>query len=261
MVLKLYHVDAFSDKVFGGNPAAVVPLDRWLTDQTLQNMACENNLSETAFYIHKEECFQLRWFTPTKEVELCGHGTLATAFVLFNILGYPKNEIVFETKSGKLIVRKNGKNFVMNFPSIISFPSHDPVILARFSRINPVEILRSKQDMMIVLSSENEVKSYSPSWEAVNCEGCRGLVVTAKGEDVDFVSRCFYPELNIDEDPVTGSAHCQMAPYWSRKLGKTVLNAQQLSKRGGMLLCEIKDDRVLLFGTASLYLKGEIAFI
>lgn len=245
MHLNLYQVDAFTDKIFSGNPAAVVPLDSWLPDETLQNIALENNLSETAFFVSEKDSFRLRWFTPAREVDLCGHATLATAFVLFNILGHKNNKIDFETRSGKLVVRKTGEEFVMDFPAI---GSHE----ARSG------ILTSKQDLMLILPSESDVVAFSPELKTADFEEHRGLIITAKGDNADFVSRCFYPELNIDEDPVTGSAHCQLAPYWAKVLGKTVLSAEQLSSRGGKLKCEVVGDRVFITGSAVLFMKGEI---
>lgn len=258
---RIYQVDAFTDAVFGGNPAAVVALKRWLSDETLQEIARENNLPETAFFVREGEIFRLRWFTPTREVELCGHGTLATAHVLFNVLHSPEKELVFDTKSGRLVVRKNGAVLIMDFPAILSYPMAMEATKSLFPTVKPVELLRSRQDLLAVLPSEDDVKSYLPTWQAVTYEGHRGLIITARGQDVDFVSRCFYPEGDIiDEDPVTGSAHCQMAPYWSKKLGKATLKARQISKRGGIVDCEIKGNRVFLTGSAVLYLSGNILY-
>lgn len=258
MKLKLYQVDAFADEVFKGNPAAVIQLEKWLSDATLQNIALENNLSETAFFIREKDCFHLRWFTPAREVDLCGHATLATAYVLFNILNYSKSEICFLTKSGKLVVRRSGDNLIMDFPAIISQQTSVDKDLAWLNKIGVIEVFKSRQDLMAILPSESAVRSYSPVWNGVSFAGHRGLIITARGDNVDFVSRCFYPELSVEEDPVTGSAHCQMAPYWAKKLGKNILKAKQLSKRGGSIICEIKGDRVFLSGTAVLYLTGEI---
>lgn len=258
MKLKLYQIDAFADEVFKGNPAAVVPLDAWLPDKVMQNIALENNLSETAFFVREKDVFHLRWFTPAREVELCGHATLATAYVIFNVLNYSEKEICFSTKSGRLVVKRNGENFVMDFPAIPSIQTKIDNELSWLNDIKIVEVLRSKQDLMVVLPSEADIVSFAPVWEKVDFAGHCGLIITAKGKDVDFVSRCFYPELDVTEDPVTGSAHCQLAPYWSKKLGKTVLKARQLSARGGSLLCEVKGGRVFLTGSAVLYLVGEI---
>lgn len=259
MKFKLYQVDAFTDEVFKGNPAAVIPLKEWLPDSILQNVALENNLSETAFFVKEREIFHLRWFTPAREVDLCGHATLATAFVLFNLLNYSKEAICFSTKSGKLIVKKNKNNLIMDFPTIVSDKTSIDKDLAWLADLQPIEVLRSKQDIMVVLSKESEVKSFGPNWNKANFAGHRGLIITAGGQDVDFVSRCFYPELNVEEDPVTGSAHCQLAPYWSLKLNKKVLSARQLSRRGGSLICEVTKNRVFLTGTAVLYMKGVIS--
>lgn len=243
MKLKLYQIDAFADGLFKGNPAAVVPLEDWLPDNLLQNIALENNLSETAFFVKDNDGFKLRWFTVAQEVDLCGHATLATAYLLFNLLDYSKDEIHFSTKSGKLTVKKSGNGLIMDFPAIGSKQTDATGELSWLKSLRPIEVLRSKQDLMAVLSFESEIASFKPDWRNANFAGHRGLIVTAKGNDVDFVSRCFYPELDVEEDPVTGSAHCQLAPYWAQKLHKTLLKARQLSKRGGNLLCEIKNDR------------------
>jgi len=258
MKLKLFQVDAFTEKIFSGNPAAVVPLGEWLPDGTLQNIALENNLSETAFFVKKDGGYHLRWFTPAREVDLCGHATLATTYVLFDQLGYDKDEIHFSTLSGELIVRRKDKMFVMDFPAIPSQPVEAEGDLAWAGDLGPLEILTSKQDLIIVLSSESEVAAYRSSGTRMNCAGCRGVIVTARGKDVDFVSRCFYPELSVEEDPVTGSAHCQLVPYWSQKLGKTTLKARQISRRGGEIVCKVKGDRVFLTGAAVMYLEGEL---
>ncbi len=257
MRFSIFHVDAFTSELFAGNPAAVVPLDQWLPDDLLQKIAMENNLSETAFFVKRGGLFELRWFTPAREVDLCGHATLATAFVLFSELNHPGKEIRFTTKSGELIVRKNGQAFVMDFPLIESSPAGPEVARSLPADLRPIEVLTSKQDLVVVLKSESDVARFDPDKTSLRFNGHRGIGLTAKGDDVDFVSRFFYPELRIEEDPVTGSAHCQLAPYWSKRLGKTTLKARQISRRGGEIICEVKGERVFLTGTATMYLTGE----
>lgn len=258
MKLKLYQIDAFSNKIFKGNPAAVIPLKKWLPDKVMQNIAVENNLSETAFFIKESDVFCLRWFTPAREVNLCGHATLATAYVLFELLGYSKDIIRFSTKSGLLSVKKDKNNYIMDFPAVQSFPVAMNGDLKWLKDFKPVKALKSKQDIMIVLSSEREVQLFNADWNKANFSGHRGLIVTSRSNNADFVSRCFYPEFGVDEDPVTGSAHCQLAPYWAKILHKNILNAKQLSKRGGVMTCEVKNERVYISGTAVLFLKGEV---
>ncbi len=258
MKLKLYHVDAFADKVFKGNPAAVIPLKKWLSDKTLQSIALENNLSETAFFVKDRDAFLLRWFTPAREVELCGHATMATAHVIFNSLGYKKREIVFASKSGRLYVKKSKRGISMNFPAIESLKADLTGKLDWLASLRPVEIFTSKQDLMVVVSSQAIVESYKPNLAEMNFAGHRGLIITAKGKNVDFVSRCFYPEIGVQEDPVTGSAHCQLAPYWSKKLRKQNLKAKQLSERGGKIECMVYDERIIISGKAVMYLTGTI---
>jgi len=258
MRLKMYQVDAFADEVFSGNPAAVIPLKEWLSDKVLQSIACENNLSETAFFIPKNGKYHLRWFTPIQEVDLCGHATLAAAYVLFNHLGYDADNIIFSTRSGELVVKREAEELIMDFPAISSHLIESNINPSWMEKLQPVEVLTSTQDLMIVLSSESEITEFNPSEIKINSEGHRGVILTARGKDVDFVSRCFYPEFGVPEDPVTGSAHCQIAPYWSDKLGKKVLKARQVSKRMGDLVCEVRGDRVILIGRAVLYLEGKI---
>ncbi len=258
MKLDIYQIDAFTDKVFAGNPAAVIPLDKWYDDKLMQNIAMENNLSETAFFIKQDGKYQLRWFTPAREVDLCGHATLAAAHVILNELSDEADEVKFETRSGLLIVKKENDYLVMNFPAIKSSPVSDDSDLSWLISLKPKEILTSKQDLLVVLESQKQIVDYVP--DVINIKNLkhRGLIITAKGIDVDFVSRTFYPELAVEEDPVTGSAHCQLVPYWAKKLNKTNFIAKQLSMRGGMIKCELSNDRVLLKGTATKYLSGTI---
>lgn len=259
MKLKQYQVDAFTDKVFGGNPAAVVPLSSWPDDSLLQAIAEENNLSETAFFVSSEKGFKLRWFTTTKEVDLCGHATLATAHVIFEILGYSKQVITFETLSGELFVERNGNRLEMNFPACPPVPCELSETLIRGLGQRPVEVLAA-DDYLAIFDSEATVRAITPN-HALLCQlDLRGVIVTAPGTDVDFVSRFFAPKYGIPEDPVTGSAHCELAPYWANKLGKNTLSAKQVSKRGGNITCEVKVDRVFLSGSAVTFMEAEIVF-
>lgn len=259
MKLKQYQVDAFTDKVFGGNPAAVVPLSSWLDDSLLQAIAEENNLSETAFFVSSEKGYKLRWFTPVKEVNLCGHATLATAHVIFEILGHAKPVITFETRSGELFVEKKGRLLEMNFPACPPTPCDLSEILVQGLGRRPIEVLAA-DDYMAIFDSEATVRAIMPDHALLGQLDLRGVIVTAPGTDVDFVSRFFGPKYGIPEDPVTGSAHCELAPYWANKLGKNTLSAKQVSKRGGHLICEVKANRVFLLGAAVTFLEAEILF-
>lgn len=257
MTLKLFQVDAFASTVFKGNPAAVCPLETWLADSVLQSIAEETNLSDTAFFVPAGEGFELRWFTPVTEVDLCGHATLATAHVLFEHLAYAGQSISFETRSGPLSVRKSGALLEMNFPASEPQPCAIPAALLQGLGIEPLQVL-SADDYVVVLANEESVKNVVPDSARLAELGLRGVIVTAPSDDVDFVSRFFAPKLGINEDPVTGSAHCQLAPYWSKRLGKTRLQARQVSKRGGSITCEARGDRVLLAGTAVTFMQAEI---
>ncbi len=258
MKIKIYQVDAFASHVFEGNPAAVCPLDEWLEDEILQKIAEENNLSETAFFVTSTPEIELRWFTPRGEVDLCGHATLATAHVLYEHLAFKSPRIKFQTKSGELVVTKNDSGFSMDFPA-----SHPAIIdapidlLAGLGDVIPKQVIASF-DYIIVLDNEEEVKNLDPDLSKWLKLDLRGVVVTAVGTDVDFVSRCFFPKLGVDEDPITGSAHCELAPYWSSKLGLSLLTGHQMSKRSGIVHCELKGDRVILTGNAVDYMSGEI---
>lgn len=259
MELTLYQIDAFTDKVFEGNPAAVCPLDGWLDDADLQAIAAENNLSETAYYVPDGQGFNLRWFTPKAEVDLCGHATLATAFVIFHLTDYADDTIKFETRSGGLSVAKRGQLLVMDFPSQPATPCTSSPLLVDGLGKAPVEVLAS-EDYMAVFENERDVIALRPNFDALSKLDLRGIIVTAKGNDVDFVSRFFAPRYGINEDPVTGSAHCALTPYWAAKLDKTKLSARQVSKRGGYLECELKGSRVVLSGKAVKYMEGRINF-
>jgi PhzF family phenazine biosynthesis protein len=259
MELTIYQIDAFTDQVFKGNPAAVCPLDDWLADTDLQAIAAENNLSETAFYVPAGAGFHLRWFTPKAEVDLCGHATLATAFVLFNLLDYAGETVKFETRSGQLAVTKSDGLLVMDFPSQPGKPCATPPLLIEGLGKTPIEVL-SSEDYMAVFENEEDVTALKPNFDALSRLSLRGVMVTAKGKDVDFVSRFFAPRHGINEDPVTGSAHCALAPYWAAKLNKTKLSARQVSNRTGYIECELRGTRVFLSGKAVKYMEGKITF-
>jgi PhzF family phenazine biosynthesis protein len=257
MELSIYQIDAFTSELFKGNPAAVCPLEKWLSDETMQSIANENNLSETAFFVPKGNGFQIRWFTPTSEVDLCGHATLASAYVLFDILKYKKEKIEFESKSGILSVMKDGDKLMLNFPARSHIPCDTPKEIVKAFNIEPIECHKS-EDYIVLFNSESDIKSADPDLEQLNKLGLRGVIITAKSDNYDFVARCFFPGIGIPEDPVTGSAYTQLAPYWASKLGKTRFSAKQMSSRGGELTCEIINDRVLISGKAVKYLEGKI---
>ncbi|WP_426369604.1 PhzF family phenazine biosynthesis protein [Pseudocolwellia sp. HL-MZ7] len=279
MKLKIYQIDAFASKVFEGNPAAVCPLTQWLDDDVLQKIAEENNLSETAFFVISEGSIRLRWFTPMEEVDLCGHATLAAAFVLYEYLDYTKPEVNFVTKSGELIVSKNEQGFSMDFPASMPSIIEPPQALLAGLGLNinttddvlPAKIMAAF-DYVVVLNNEAEVRALKPDFSKWLALDLRGVVVTAVADDnaVDFVSRSFFPKLRVNEDPVTGSAHCELAPYWHKAFAGSrsitsithsvseVLTGLQVSKRSGTVLCEVKGDRVILTGQAVSYMTGEI---
>jgi len=259
MKLPIYIVDAFTDKLFGGNPAAICPLHEWLPEKTMQSLAAENNLSETAFIIEEDDHFRIRWFTPTTEVKLCGHATLASAHVFYTELGHAKPEIWFECLSGLLKVgRKKENTYTLDFPSNPpETVSEIPAGLFEGLAIEPAPVFTTSFDYMVVLPSQRAIENLKPDFAALAKIKARGVVVTAKGNEADFVSRCFYPQSGINEDPVTGSAHTILVPYWAKELNKPTLKAIQLSKRRGHLDCEFKDNRVLMNGNAVTYLKGE----
>ncbi|MBE0652108.1 MAG: PhzF family phenazine biosynthesis protein [Bacteroidales bacterium] len=257
--IKLFQADAFTDKLFAGNPAGVCPLDEWLPENTMQSIAAENNVAETAFIVPKGDAYEIRWFTPAVEVALCGHATLATAYVLFNCLDYQKPEIVFHSlHSGVLRVTKKDETLFLDFPTDTLEKCDIPEQLVKGIGIVPHEMYKGKTDYIAVVSTEEEVRNLKLDFKAINTLEARGLIVTAKGNEVDFVSRFFGPQVGIDEDPVTGSAHTSLTPIWSEKLGKKELTAKQLSKRGGSLICVYHGERVLIGGKAKLYFKGEV---
>jgi PhzF family phenazine biosynthesis protein len=256
---KIYQVDAFTEKVFSGNPAAVCPLEAWLPDDLLQKIAMENNLSETAFYVRIGDKYQIRWFTPTMEVDLCGHATLATAYVLFNYEHHQQNEIIFDSpRSGILTVCREGDLMSMNFPTdVYTMIELFPALLSSFKE-KPVEAYKGKTDFLVVFENEAQIRNMVPDFKAVGKLDCRGVIVTSRGVESDFVSRFFGPQSGIDEDPVTGSAHTTLTPYWAGVLGKDELTAIQLSERKGYLKCKLLGDRVEISGKAKLYMIGEI---
>lgn len=257
--MKLYQVDAFSDEVFRGNPAAVVPLSEWLEDATLQKIAMENNLSETAFYVKKEGQFLLRWFTPEIEVDLCGHATLATAHVLFEHEGFQGNIVNFySSRSGKLNVKKSANGLTLDFPTdTLARVTLSEDLLDCFSQ-KPIEAYRGKTDVVLVFQHEKEIKQLQFDLAKIKLIQARGVIATAKGEEVDFVSRFFGPQVGVPEDPVTGSAHTTLTPIWAEKLGKNKMTAKQLSARGGLLTCELLGERVEITGKAVTYMEGRI---
>jgi len=258
--LPLYQIDAFTDRLFSGNPAAVCMLDEWLPDLLMQQIAAENNLAETAFVVPVEEGFSIRWFTPAVEVDLCGHATLASAYVLFNILNFQGDEIrFFSPRSGLLKVSREKEMLFLDFPSdsLSEHPDMIPTVETCLGT-RPLEIFRGKTDLVAVFEKEQDIRDIIPDLGSIARLEARGLIVTAPGDRVDFVSRFFAPQSGINEDPVTGSAHTSLAPLWHGKLGKTNMKAQQLSARGGSLSCEYRQDRCLIGGKAKLYLTGEI---
>ena len=256
--IRLFQVDAFASQRFEGNPAAVCPLDHWLDDHLLQAIAEENNLSETAFFVPEGDGFSLRWFTPLAEVELCGHATLASAHVLFEHSDYDKPLITFETRSGQLCVERAHTGLSMNFPAIKALPCTAPELLKQAIGLVAQEVLAG-DDYIVVLDSEAALRQIQPDQGLLSQLDRRGVIVTAPGAQHDFVSRFFAPKLGIPEDPVTGSAHCALAPYWATKLGKLNLQAKQVSRRGGEIGCQVQGDRVILSGQAITYMVGEIS--
>ena len=258
MIIPYYQVDSFTSEVFGGNPACVVPLNEWLEDAVLLKIAQENAVAETAFFIETSNGFKLRWFTPDLEMDLCGHATLAAAFVIKSILNYPANEIQFQTISGDLKVFFSDGLFILDFPARIARPAELPLEINKALNIQPKEVYKSR-DFLLVYDSQDQVEQLQIDrtyFDQINL-GVGGVIVTAAGSSADFVSRFFTPQATILEDPVTGSAHCSLIPYWSSKLGKSQLDAIQISSRGGKLKCTAQSDRVLIGGKAVLYSKGE----
>jgi len=258
MKLNIYQVDAFAENVFTGNPAAVVPLKNWLSDELMQNIAMENNLSETAFFVPAENGFHIRWFTPTTEVNLCGHATLATAYVLFQHLNYQGKEILFQSKSGILNVKRKNEQIVLDFPTSEVIEVKLLENIEQAFGILPQKGFIGREDLMYVFESQKEIENLKPDFNFLKTLEMRGIIATAPSIEYDFVSRFFAPSEGIDEDPVTGSAHTMLVPYWAKSLGKEELVARQISKRGGILHCKHLGKRVEIGGKAVTYLVGEI---
>jgi PhzF family phenazine biosynthesis protein len=256
MKLRIFQADAFTDELFSGNPAAVVPLEDWLSAELMQKIALENNLSETAFYIPGEDYFQLRWFTPSTEVSLCGHATLATAHVLFTHMNYPGDMIVFRTLSGDLTVVREEGLLYMDFPVSPLKLSPTPQGLTAALGLRPLEVHHAGKYLLAVYKNEAEVRRIIPDFPMLAKLPYLGIIVTAPGDGVDFVSRFFAPAVGINEDPATGSAHTALIPYWSGRLGKMELKAVQVSRRGGSMTCENRGDRVRIGGKAITFMEG-----
>ena len=259
MTHTIYQVDAFAKGLFTGNPAAVCPLDQWLDDALMQQLAMENNLAETAFFVKQDDVYEIRWFTPAIEVDLCGHATMASAYVIFEKLGFTGNTIQFYShRSGSLAVSREGENLVLDFPTdtIDTIPLTEN--LTKGLNIKPKKAYMGKTDYMLIYDQESDIRDLTPDFRALAELGQRGVIVTAPGDEVDFVSRFFAPQSGIDEDPATGSAHTTLTPYWAKELGKDNLTALQLSKRIGYFQCTYREDRVAIKGKARLYMEGKI---
>ena len=258
MKLTIYQIDAFAEKIFEGNPAAVVPLENWLADKVMQQIAMENNLSETAFFVPDGNGFHIRWVTPLAEVNLCGHATLATAHVLFNHMNYDENEIRFQSRSGILKVKKENDLIVLNFPVSPLTETEISENLSKAFNFNPVKCFKGRDDYMLIFENEEQVAQLKTDFQQLIKAKTRGVICTSKSETYDFVSRFFAPAIGVNEDPVTGSAHTMLIPYWSGVLGKNELTAKQVSARGGILHCKNLGQRVEIGGKAVTFLSGEI---
>lgn len=258
MILSIYQVDAFASSLFKGNPAAVVPLKQWLSDQQMQQIAAENNLSETAFFIPEGEGFHIRWFTPKAEVSLCGHATLGTAHVLFNELHYKGEMLSFKSKSGILNVQKDNDKLQLDFPADrVQETAMDPIFESALG-CQAKAAYKGRTDYLLLFDSEEIIRAIKPDFKLLSESKARGVIVTAKGANTDFVSRFFAPNVGVNEDPVTGSAHTTLIPFWAERLQKKQMKALQLSERGGELWCTLSGDRVLIAGKAVTYLRGQI---
>ena len=255
--IPVYQVDAFASRVFTGNPAAVCPLEAWLPDQQMQAIAAENNLAETAFFVQNGHGYQLRWFTPAVEVDLCGHATLASAFVIFHHLTPDARSVEFSSRSGKLTVTRDGDLLSLDFPVRPAVECDTPEGLVAALGKKPEKVLLA-HEYLVVYGTENELRSVQPNMDALAKIDCFATIITAPGKEVDFVSRFFAPAQGIPEDPVTGSSHCTLTPYWSKRLGKKKLHAYQASPRGGELWCEDRGERVTISGKAVQFLEGTI---
>lgn len=257
MTLKIYYIDAFANKVFEGNPAAVIPLEHWLEEDILQKIAQENNLSETAYFVPTKKGYTIRWFTPLTEVNMCGHATLATAHVLFNELKKTKNSVLFYSNSGNLMVEQKDNYLSMDFPLQHIAPSKEFDIFEEIFNVTPIAVYQS-MDYIVVFENEEIIKNLTPHLGLLKTLDLRGVIVTAKSTHYDFVCRFFAPKLGIDEDPVTGSAFTQLLSYWHTVLKKTTFISKQISKRGGEVNCEIKGSRCIIKGNTVKYLEGTI---
>jgi PhzF family phenazine biosynthesis protein len=257
MTIPYYEIAAFTSRHFGGNPAGVCILNEWLPDQVMQAIAAENNFAETAFLIEREKHFDIRWMTPTIEIDLCGHATLASAHVIFTYLGQRGDRVNFQSASGELTVERMGDRLVLDFPSRPAAPCSPPAGLAEALGGEPTDVAKGR-DYLAVFDSQEDIAALSPNFDALATLDAQGVVVTAPGTDCDFVSRYFAPRAGIPEDPVTGSTHCVLIPYWSKRLGKKDLHARQLSRRGGELFCEDRGARVGIGGTVVVYMEGAI---
>lgn len=255
----IYQVDAFTSSLFSGNSAAVCPLDSWLDDTVMQAIAQENNLSETAFIVPHNEQYQIRWFTPNKEVALCGHATLASAFVLFELLAFPHEKIIFDSQSGPLCVKKEGDFLQMDFPALPYHEISPSSELLNSLNVCPVAVYESTFDLLLIFDNEHDVQQAKLDLNTIAKLPHRGVILSALANGADIYSRCFYPGCDVPEDPVTGSAHCVIAPYWCERLGKTKIHAKQGGSRQGELWCEVTANRVLLSGRCQLYLEGCIS--
>ena len=256
----IYQVDAFASALFTGNPAAVCPLSHWLSDELMQLIARENNLSETAFIVPEDESYQIRWFTPNTEVALCGHATLASAYIVFEFLNHQSDEVVFNSQSGPLLIKKcPNQRLQMNFPTLPFTKITPPPELLSAMNIQPMEVYESTFDLLCIFRDEQDVQNVQLNLNAIAELNHRGVILSAPAKKTDIYSRCFYPRCAVPEDPVTGSAHCVLAPFWSERLGKKTIHAQQGLKRQGELWCEVHSDRVLLYGHCQLYLQGHIS--
>jgi PhzF family phenazine biosynthesis protein len=260
MKIPLYQVDAFTSRPFAGNPAAICPLEKWLPDEMMQSIAAENNLSETAFYVQDGSAFDLRWFTPAVEVDLCGHATLAAACVILEIRRETAgSRVVFRTRSGELAVERDGDLYALDFPSRPALPCVAHSGLAEALGAAPKKVLAAR-DYLCVFESEEQVMSLAPNMSKLSEMDRFAVIVTASGRDCDFISRFFAPSKGVPEDPVTGSAHCTLIPYWAEQLGKTKLFARQRSHRGGEVWCELHGERVRIAGHAAMFMQGAIEF-
>lgn len=259
MKLNLYQIDAFAKNIFEGNPAGVCPLDEWLDDNIMQKIANENNLSETAFFVNENNRFHIRWFTPSKEVDMCGHATLASAYVIFEILNYKKDEIIFNSKSGILKVTKDNDKFKMNFPIQEIIKCNTPNNILKAFETEPIECYKS-MDYILIFENEEDILNAKPNLELLKDIDARGIIITSKSEKYDFINRFFAPKYGINEDPVTGSAFTQLIPYWNTVFNKDIFIAKQVSHRGGEVFCKLKNDRVEISGYAKKYLEGVIEF-